>query len=103
MSCPDPLHDYEDFNMDHDTNYDDHDDFYGESADYSDYNNDRDFDDENSGEVDWDYNDSMDGDHDSAMASAGHGTDEDYGYYGDPEMENDYGYEDFHSDDGLGE
>jgi cytidylate kinase len=29
------------------------------------------------------YNDSMDGDFDSAMASAGYGTDEDYGYYGD--------------------
>ena len=29
------------------------------------------------------YNDSMDGDHDSAMASAGWGTDEDYGYYGE--------------------
>ena len=29
---------------------------------------------------------SMDGDFDSAMASAGHGTDEDYGYYGDPEF-----------------
>ena len=29
------------------------------------------------------YNDSMDGDHDSAMASAGWGTDEEYGYYGD--------------------
>jgi len=28
-------------------------------------------------------NDSMDGDHDSAMASAGFGTDEDYGYYGE--------------------
>jgi hypothetical protein len=27
--------------------------------------------------------DSMDGDFDSAMASAGRGTDEDYGYYGD--------------------
>ena len=25
----------------------------------------------------------MDGDYDSAMASAGHGTDEDYGYYGE--------------------
>jgi hypothetical protein len=25
----------------------------------------------------------MDGDFDSAMESAGHGTDEDYGYYGD--------------------
>jgi hypothetical protein len=29
--------------------------------------------------------DSMDGDHDSAMASAGWGTDEDYGYSGDVE------------------
>jgi len=29
------------------------------------------------------YNNSMDGDHDSAMASAGFGTDEDYGYYGE--------------------
>ena len=29
------------------------------------------------------YDESMDGDHDSAMASAGFGTDEDYGYYGD--------------------
>jgi hypothetical protein len=29
------------------------------------------------------YDDSMDGDFDSAMASAGHGTDEDYGYCGD--------------------
>lgn len=29
--------------------------------------------------------DSMDGDFDSGMASAGHGTDEDYGYYGDGE------------------
>ena len=35
---------------------------------------------------DWIFNlepdDSMDGDHDSAMTSAGFGTDEDYGYYG---------------------
>lgn len=29
------------------------------------------------------YDDSMDGDFDSAMASAGFGTDEDYGYYGE--------------------
>jgi len=29
------------------------------------------------------YDESMDGDHDSAMTSAGFGTDEDYGYYGD--------------------
>lgn len=33
--------------------------------------------------LDSDYNDIMDGDHDSAMASAGFGTDEDYGYYGE--------------------
>lgn len=30
-----------------------------------------------------DYDESMDGDFDTAMASAGFGTDEDYGYYGD--------------------
>ena len=30
-----------------------------------------------------DINESMDGDFDSAMASAGFGTDEDYGYFGD--------------------
>ena len=36
-------------------------------------------------EGDPDYNpaDDMDGDFDSAMASAGYGTDEDYGYYGE--------------------
>ena len=31
----------------------------------------------------YEYNDDMDGDFDSAMASAGFGTDEDYGYSGD--------------------
>ena len=36
-------------------------------------------------EQDHDYDDSMDGDFDSAMASAGYGTDEDYGYYGGDE------------------
>jgi hypothetical protein len=40
-----------------------------------------------------DYNDFMDGDHDSAMTSCGWGTDEDYGSYGD---DNDFYYwEDF--------
>ena len=34
-------------------------------------------------EDDWDFDESMDGDHDSAMESAGWGTDEDYGYYGE--------------------
>jgi hypothetical protein len=29
------------------------------------------------------YDDSMDGDHESGLASAGWGTDEDYGFYGD--------------------
>lgn len=65
MSHPDPCYDpensYEDDDMAYhddttDPNYDDHDDFYS---------------------------DSMDGDHDSAMESAGWGTDEDYGYYGE--------------------
>jgi len=92
MSHPDPLFD-PDNAMEDDMNYDDYNDFYGESLDYDDYNDDI----ENSGELDWenDYDDSMDGDHDSAMTSAGWGTDEDYGYYDD-------GREDFHSDDGYG-
>lgn len=34
-------------------------------------------------ETDADYDESMDGDFDSAMTSAGFGTDEDYGYNGD--------------------
>jgi hypothetical protein len=89
MSCPDPLHDYEDFDMDNDTNYNDYNDFYGESMDYDDYNDEA---------GDDSYDDSMDGDHGSALASAGWGTDEDYGYYGE-----DVDYrEDFHSDDGYG-
>lgn len=71
MSCPDPLHDYEDFDMDRDTNYDDYNDFTDMVEDGADdfwYEED---------------NDSMDGDHDSAMRDAGFGTDEDYGYFGD--------------------
>ena len=32
------------------------------------------------------YDESMDGDFDSAMASAGYGTDEDYGYFGGDEQ-----------------
>lgn len=91
MSHPDPLYDYEDFDMDHDSNYDDFNDFYPEEIDGEELEN--------------SWNDSMDGDHDSAMTSAGWGTDEDYGYYGDPEDNNDYGYddrEDFHSDEAVG-
>lgn len=55
------------------TNYDDYNDFYGD-LDASDENNYDSMD---------DIDESMDGDHDSAMESAGWGTDEDYGYYGD--------------------
>jgi hypothetical protein len=36
--------------------------------------------------MDVEYNESMDGNFDSAMASAGMGTDEDYGSYGEPEF-----------------
>jgi len=36
-------------------------------------------------EQDAEYDESMDGDFDSAMASAGYGTDEDYGYFGGDE------------------
>lgn len=78
MSHPDPCFDpdnsYEDDDMKYhddtvDYNYDDHDDFYA---------------------------DSMDGDHDSAMTSAGWGTDEDYGHYGDDiDAFHDYYGEDF--------
>ncbi len=100
MSHPNPLYDpdnsmeddmdfdnnYDNASYDdgyYDANYDDHDDFYGEAADYDDYNDDR------------DYDDSMDGDHDSAMTSCGWGTDEDYGYYGDdtPMFDDYYGGE----------
>lgn len=73
MSCPDPLYDYDDFE-----------DFHGEAMDYEDYNDDI----EDSYADGWDDDDYygsevMDGDHDSAMESAGWGTDEDYGYYGE--------------------
>jgi hypothetical protein len=67
--------------------YDDVEDFYGEcmDTDLSDY------------EVEDDsFDDSMDGDAESALASAGWGTDEDYGYYGDN------GIEDFHADEAVG-
>ena len=36
--------------------------------------------------MDVEYNENMDGDFDSAMASAGYGTDEDYGSYGESEF-----------------
>ena len=70
MSHPDPCYD-PDNSYEDDMNYDDYNDFYEmveSGADDFWYDN---------------VDDSMDGDHDSAMESAGWGTDEDYGYYGD--------------------
>jgi hypothetical protein len=71
MSHPDPCYD-PDNSYEDDMNYDDYNDFYGEvnAEDLENGWNDS-------------YDDSMDGDHDSAMESCGWGTDEDYGYYGD--------------------
>ena len=63
MSHPDPMFDYYDdyYHMPEDEMIDENEDFYDDS---------------------WD-DESMDGDHDSAMESAGWGMDEDYGYYGE--------------------
>lgn len=77
--------------------YDDHDDFYGIDADdrTNDYwagNDDLENDSDDS------FDDSMDGDAESALASAGWGTDEDYGCYGE---DLDY-QEDFHADEAVG-
>jgi len=36
------------------------------------------------------FDDSMDGDHDSAMASAGWGTDEDYGHFGPDDWDGEF-------------
>jgi hypothetical protein len=83
MSHPNPLYDEENT-----MSYDSFDDAAersiwpwvdDESHEVDDVNYD-DFDDFHDGE---DYDDSMDGDHESGLASAGWGTDEDYGYYGD--------------------
>jgi len=88
MSHPDPLFDpdnaYEDgMNYADDvdaSNYDDYNDFYEGEEDTTDET--------------WteDYDDSMDGDHESGLASAGWGTDEDYGFYGD---NTDYGDDEY--------
>jgi len=80
MSHPDPCYDpdnsYEDDDMGY--NYDDHEDFYD--------------DDETANEAWADhYDDSMDGDHESGLASAGWGTDEDYGHFCDDEAYGFYG------------
>jgi hypothetical protein len=78
MSHPDPCFDPDNSHEEDgmvsnftDYHYDYSDDFYGDEPEMDD----NDFYD--------DYDDSMDGDHDSAMESAGWGTDEDYGYYGE--------------------
>lgn len=60
----------------------DNNEYYQDEGYYDDleqqyYEEHQDFDDE------WDYDDSMDGDAASALASAGWGTDEDYGYTAD--------------------
>ncbi len=80
MSHPDPCFDpdnsYEDDDMNPD--YDDHDDFhYGEDISADDIDN--------------GYDDSMDGDHDSAMTSCGWGTDEDYGNFGENDDDSFFG------------
>jgi hypothetical protein len=61
-------------NYDDASNYDDYSDFYDVVCE-------DDYDDCYVDDVD----ESMDGDHDSAMTSCGWGTDEDYGFYGDDE------------------
>ena len=101
MSHPDPCYDpdnsYEDDEMFTEPNesdipfveylYDDHDDFFDEDS--SNYHPDAAHeisthsDDEDDDVWADDYDDSMDGDFDSAMRDAGWGTDEDYGYYGE--------------------
>lgn len=96
MSHPDPLYD-PDNSYEDDMNYDDYNDFnrgMNDDADvdeteyetYDEYDGFDEDEDDGWNEYDsWDedYDDSMDGDHDSAMESAGWGTDEDYGYYGE--------------------
>ena len=77
MSCPDPLYDYDDFDMDRGVDADDRTcDYWAGDDDLND---------------DYDDREEMDGDHDSAMTSCGWGTDEDYGLYDD--------YDDFYSGD----
>lgn len=77
MSHPDPTRDYDDFDMMAEQTiwpWIDDESHDRDDANYDDYN---DFHDEDDS-----LDESMDGDHDSAMESAGWGTDEDYGYFG---------------------
>lgn len=78
MSHPDPFYDPDNSYEDDDMNYDDYNDFYEDEAEVEL---------EMQEDEEWyashdDYDDSMDGDFDSAMRDAGFGTDEDYGCYG---------------------
>lgn len=89
MSHPDPNYDYEN-SYEEDVVYDDYNDFYREDEIDSDLQEIRDAQDDmveiiEEDDYVWDdsYDDSMDGDFDSAMRDAGHGTDEDYGHYGE--------------------
>ncbi len=75
--------------------YDDLEDFYGIDAD----DRTKDYwsgDDDLENDSDDSFDDSMDGDAESALASAGWGTDEDYGYYGHD------GIVDLHADESVG-
>lgn len=85
MSHPDPLFDPENAHEDDEmfTEPNDSDIPFVEYL-YDDYNDFHEEDENEENDV-WadDYDDSMDGDFDSAMRDAGFGTDEDYGYYGE--------------------
>jgi hypothetical protein len=106
MSHPDPCYDpdnsYEDDDMayvgdEDDSNYDDYNNFFDEDS--CGYHPDADheiashFDEKDEANEEWsdDYDDSMDGDHESGLASAGWGTDEDYGHFCDDEAYGFYG------------
>ena len=73
MSCPDPTHDYEDYDMD----------YHDDTADPHDYNADDNWWADRAADDADEYDDSMDGDHDSAMNSIGWDVDEGYGCFGD--------------------
>lgn len=79
MSHPDPCYD-PDNSYEDDMNYDDHNDFWGLPENELDELRDQMSKDEGHDEEDEesDFDESMDGDFESGMASAGWGTDEDY-------------------------
>ena len=89
MSHPDPLFDPDNCEDD-DMNYDDYNDFHN-GVDPDDRTNDYWAGDDDLENEDDSYDDDMDGDMESGFASAGWGTDEDYGCYGDDTpMSDDY-------------